>query len=198
MALEMTGCLPILLSETPALTDQPEADGRSVVETHLLEAQCSDESDAGEAVSFVGSKKDERPEGEAEHDGVELEVAVVDQDERRREEEEEEDHLLHTLTMQLVDQQGELVSFGRTGETERNKGRGETNLCSAALCFGLVTPINPGSHGTPPDEDLPEEHTPSHERLEAVALKTSGRVESEPGRVQYRAEAAAEVGVVGC
>jgi hypothetical protein len=39
MALEMTGCLPILLSETPALTDQPEADGRSAVETHLLEAQ---------------------------------------------------------------------------------------------------------------------------------------------------------------
>lgn len=81
---------PVDLAEVPALAHQPHADGRRKVEAHLLERQAGYERDASEAVPVSLSEKDERPQGEAEHDRVELEVAVVDQDQSRLEEEEQQ------------------------------------------------------------------------------------------------------------
>lgn len=71
---------PVLTPQVQTLPHQPHPHRRRVVQAHLLEAETRDERDTREAVFVPVAKKNERPEGRAEHDGVELEVTIVDED----------------------------------------------------------------------------------------------------------------------
>lgn len=90
---------PFNSTQVPTLPNKPNSHRGSVVQAHLLESQAGDERDASESISLTVSKEDEGPERESEHDRVELEVTVVDEDESGLKQEEEEVDLLQEEPM---------------------------------------------------------------------------------------------------